>query len=180
MQKQHMEITSRSWLAVLGGLLIFGIVAPVAVAAQKADESLAARVQRIEDVKAIERVLLTYGRALDALDLETYASLFARNGEWSGGLGTATGGPAGVLAFMKKNLGGGGPRPEGAPRSYHLMSNFVIDVDGDRATSWSRWTFIRPGTENSPAISVYGIYEDTLIRENGAWKFLRRKASNGV
>jgi hypothetical protein len=177
MQRHFTGINRRTWLAVL---FMLTVIVPAQGSAQKADDGLAARIQRIEDVEAIKRVLLTYGRALDALDLDTYASLFAANGEWSGGLGTAIGGPAGVLAFMKKNLGGGGPRPEGAPRSYHLMSNFVIDVDGDRATSWSRWSFVRPGTENNPAISIYGIYEDTLIRENGTWKFLRRKASNGV
>ena len=37
-------------------------------------------------------------------------------------------------------------------KSYHLLSNFVITVNGDTATAWSRWGFVVPG-ERGAAIS---------------------------
>ena len=35
-------------------------------------------------------------------------------------------------------------------------------------------------TDNKPAIAQGGRYDDTLIRENGHWKFKRRVASNDL
>lgn len=60
--------------------------------------------------------------------------------------------------------------------TYHLLSNFVIDVAGDTATSWSRWAFVTGGASDAPTIAQGGYYEDELIRENGRWKFLSREA----
>jgi len=57
------------------------------------------------------------------------------------------------------------------------MSNFAITVTGDTATAWSRWAFVVPG-ERGATISQAGRYDDTFVREKGAWKFKRRTASN--
>ncbi len=47
--------------------------------------SLAARVQRMEDVEEIRIVLTEYGKTLDARDFAAYSQLFAKDGEWVGG-----------------------------------------------------------------------------------------------
>lgn len=151
-------------LLLLGGVL----------AAQN-DASVAARLQRLEDIEQIRTLLLDYGRFLDSRDLNAYSRLFAQDGEWVGGFGSAKG-PAGILEFMQKNLGTG-PNRNG---SYHILSNFEIDVKGDTATAWSRWTFIVPGADGKPVISQAGRYDDQLVRENGRWKFKRRTASNDI
>ena len=39
------------------------------------------------------------------------------------------------------------------------------------------WTFVTPG-ERGATIAQAGRYDDTLVRENGAWKFKRRAAAN--
>lgn len=140
----------------------------------QAPDSVAARLQKLEDKAAIERVLLDYGRYLDARDFRSYASLFAKEGEWIGGFGTVKG-PAEIQAFMEKALGS-----TNRGNTYHLLSNFVIEVQGDTATAWSRWAFITPGPENRAVISQGGRYEDRLVRENGQWKFLRREAFTDV
>ena len=139
-----------------------------------ADRSLAARVQRIEDAEEIRTLLLEYGRSLDARDFAVYSHLFAKDGEWAGGMGTVQG-PAAIQAFMEKNIGATNPS-----HNYHLLSNFVIDVQGDKATAWSRWQFVVAGPDNKPAIAQSGRYDDTLVRENGRWKFQRRTASNDI
>jgi hypothetical protein len=62
-------------------------------------------------------------------------------------------------------------------KNYHLLSNFVITVNGDTATAWSRWAFVVPG-DRGAAIAQAGRYDDTLVRENGRWRFKKRVASN--
>ena len=53
-------------------------------------------------------------------------------------------------------------------------------MKGDTATAWSRWTFIVPAADGKPVISQAGRYDDTLVRENGRWRFKRRTASNDI
>ena len=137
-------------------------------------KSLAARVQRLEDIQEIQGVLLDYGRLLDARDFAGYSRLFAKDGEWVGGFGTVQG-PAAIQAFMEKQISG-----PNRGNTFHILTNFKIDVHGDTATAWSRWTFVTPGPDKKPAISQAGRYDDTFVRENGHWKFKRRTASNDI
>lgn len=152
---------SAAWL--LAGTLLWP-------AAAQDSKSLAARVQRLEDTEEIRNVLLDYGRFLDARDFAAYSRLFAKDGQWVGGFGSVKG-PAAIQAFMEKNIAG-----PNRGNTYHLLSNFVITVNGDTATAWSRWAFVTPGADSKPAIAQGGHYDDTLTRENGRWKFQRRVA----
>jgi uncharacterized protein (TIGR02246 family) len=161
-------------------LLVVMITAFVGASAQQrrsesADPSLAVRLQRLEDLEEIRTLLLDYGRHLDSRDLMAYSRLFAKDGEWVGGFGSARG-PDAILAFMQKNLGTGPNRGN----TYHILSNFEIVVDRDTATAWSRWTFITPGADGKPVISQAGRYDDVLVREDGRWRFKRRVASNDI
>ena len=159
-------------------LLIVTFVVPAAAQAPRgaqADPAVLARLQRLEDMEEIRTLLLDYGRLLDARDLAGYSRLFAKDGEWVGGFGSAQG-PAAIQVFMEKNLGTGPNKTN----TYHLLTNFVIDVKGDTATAWSRWTFVTPGPDGKPILAQAGRYDDTLVRENGKWKFKRRVASNDI
>src|SRR5688572_4460992 len=138
----------------------------------KGDDSIVARLQRFEDKAEIEALLLDYGRHLDNRDFAGYSSLFAKDGEWVGGFGSVSG-PANIKTFMEKAMG---TQPNTA-KNYHLLSNFVITVTGDTATAWSRWAFVVPG-DRGATIAQAGRYDDTLVRENGRWKFKKRVASN--
>ncbi len=152
------------------------VVAPCASQAQtSAQTSLAAKIQRLDDIEEIRTLLVNYGRHLDAHDFKAYGQLFAKDGEWIGGFGSVKG-PAAIEAFMEKNIGAPG-KPGG---TYHVLSNFIIDVNGDTATAWSRWNFVTPGPDKKPAIAQGGHYEDKLIRENGHWKFNRRQAFTDI
>ena len=136
--------------------------------------SLAARVKHLEDLEEIRTVLTGYGRFLDARDFSSYSHLFAKDGEWIGGLGKVQG-PAAIQAFMEKSIGTSNPS-----HNYHLLSNFEIDVHGDTATAWSRWAFVVPGTDKKPVIAQGGHYDDTLVREDDHWRFKRRTASTDL
>ncbi len=163
------------FLLLAGGLLVPS--AASAQAAARGSQALAARVQRLEDIEEIRALLTDYGRLLDAHDLAGYSRLFAGDGEWVGGFGSAKG-PAAIEALMEKNLG---VSPKGQPGStYHLLTNFLIDVQGDAATAWSRWSFTVTSADNHPALLYGGHYDDTLVREDGHWRFKRRVAVNDI
>jgi uncharacterized protein (TIGR02246 family) len=155
-----------SWiLALLSPCLFAGVHA--------ATPTLELRVRAIEDQIAIERLLKDYGRTLDARDFAAYAALFARDGEWKGALG-AYKGPAAIQAAMEKIFADAATDiPRG--RNFHVMSNFIIEVHGDRATAHSSFIFYKMNG-NAPEPAVAGRYEDELVRERGAWRFLRRSA----
>ena len=161
-----------AWLLLTGTLFTGG--AARAQHAASGDASLAARIQRIEDTQEIQTLLLNYGRYLDARDFAAYAQLFAKDGEWQGGFGSVTG-PSAIQAFMEKNI----PGPN-RDHTFHLLTNFIIDVHGDTATAWSRWTYVTPNAEKRPAPAQAGHYDDLLVRENGHWKFKRRVAGNDI
>jgi len=157
------------------GLAVAASLITVSMSAAQSDSSLAARLQRLEDMEEIRTLLLDYGRHLDSRDLAAYSRLFAKDGEWVGGFGSVQG-PAGIQAFMEKNLGTGPNRTN----TYHLLTNFVIEVKGDTATAWSRWTFVTPGPDGRPVIAQAGRYDDNLVRESGRWRFKRRVASSDL
>ena len=144
-----------------------------AAGAQHAPQAIDARVRLIEDQFAIERLLKEYGRTLDSRDFAAYAALFAREGEWKGALGTYRG-PAAIQAAMEKIFtDAAADIPKG--KNFHVMSNFIIDMQGDHATARSMFIFYKMNG-NVPEAVVAGRYEDELVRQDGAWRFQRRTA----
>lgn len=130
------------------------------------------RLRLLEDKEEIRELLLEYGRALDGRDTKAYSELFAADGEWSGGIGQAST-PAGI----KKMLDGLFANATGKfPKAHHIMANFDIDLDGDTATARSRWMWVAGDGEGKPKVVRAGFYEDSLVRENGRWKFRKRRA----
>jgi 3-phenylpropionate/cinnamic acid dioxygenase small subunit len=163
----------------IGRILVCGLLlgAVAGSAADSGEKSLAARVQRLEDQEEIRMLLVDYGRSLDARDFVKYSSLFAKDGEWSGGFGTAKSREA-IKAMMDKDIGSTpAPRPNS---TYHLLTNFAIEVHGDTGTVWSRWAFIVTTKANTPSIMYGGHYDDIVVREDGHWKFKKRTASNDI
>jgi hypothetical protein len=139
--------------------------------------ALQRRVQQLEDQEQIRTVLVQYGEYLDSRNYAAYAGLFARDGVWTGGFGSATG-PAGIGAMLEKNL------PAAEPgfinkSSFHLMTTMVVEVDGDKATARSRYTFFTATTDNKPGVNLAGRYVDEFVREDGKWK-IKRRTTHGV
>jgi hypothetical protein len=181
------------WLLMGVGLMSIGSRAQQQKADKLTLQSLAARVKYLEDEKEIQDLLIAYERTLDTRDFKAYSELFTKDGEWSGGMGTASGGPQAIYDLMMRGIGGNrgnaananasGSAPARQPTigwgsTYHIMSNFKVDIDGDTAKASSRWTFITAA--RGPGINLAGRYEDILAREDGRWKFRKRVASNEV
>jgi ketosteroid isomerase-like protein len=146
------------------------LAAPVAAPAQQ--PTLEQRVQRMEDESTIRRMLIEYGAFLDAKDYRAYAALFAPDGVWQGGFGTFIG-PAAIEAMLTANLGA----PEAGfvnKSNFHMLTNPLITLAGDRAHVESKYLFWTASPDNRPTPLLAGRYVDEFVRVNGAWKIARR------
>jgi hypothetical protein len=162
-------VTFGTAAALLSGIALLGSI-PADSAEKK--ETVEARLQRIEDREAIRQLLMDYGCFLDQRDFVAFSKLFAeKEGEWIGGLGRAKGSQA-IYKLMKNSIGEN-TQKTGAP-NYHLFTNEAIQVEGDQAKALTKWMFVVQGESARPQPVYLGHYEDTMIREDGRWKFLRR------
>jgi uncharacterized protein (TIGR02246 family) len=155
-----------------GMLALLAATMPAFTPAQAGGPTIEQRLRRVEDELAIQRVLIDYAARQDARDYAGYASLFATNGEWVSGKNSYKGREA--ILKMLVNLYGTPPPGFVNNDSYHISSNFQIDVNGDRATAHSRHLLVLRGPKGEPTPSLAGRYADELIREDGQWKILRR------
>lgn len=135
--------------------------------------TLEQRLQKVEDTESIRSLLIAYGRALDSRDFKAYGELFAKDGTWKGGMGSATS-PDSIAKMVEAGFGRMSPKLY--EKSNHVMTSQDIKVDGDTAKAWSRWLWVVEGDDKRPRVERGGHYEDTLIRENGQWKFKHRQA----
>jgi uncharacterized protein (TIGR02246 family) len=166
----------RAWACAV---LFAALGAPLA-SAQEPDVDTARiveRLQRLEDVEAIRRLIFDYGRLLDAQDFESFSELFAADGEWVGG-GGATVGPEAIRQTMEAAFGPGSGVVWGS--SFHVLGNEVVDLNGDAATAVSRWMFVQAGEDGAPAFVLAGRYRDEFVRAAGIWRIKRRELVNDM
>ncbi|HSQ95626.1 MAG TPA: nuclear transport factor 2 family protein [Croceibacterium sp.] len=157
---------SNRWMA-----LALLLAAPGTALANDARPTLEQRVQRMEDESAIRKILIEYGADLDAKDYHAYAALFAHGGVWQGGFGTFTG-PAAIEKMLIDNLGA--PEPGFVNKAnFHMLTNPIIEIDGDRAHVTSKYLFWT-ATDGKPTPLLAGRYVDDFVRENGQWKIAKR------
>lgn len=141
-------------------------------------QDLETRMQQIEDREAIRALLLSYGRALDAHDFVRFVSLFSEDGEWVNGSNVYKGREA-IFEFMNQTIGHNTPNE---PLTYHLfLNNELIELDGDRASSTTNAIVVRQVPETgAPLWRFLSRYQDTFVKENGRWLFLRREAYTDI
>jgi hypothetical protein len=147
-------------------------------AAAEKQESLELRLQKLEDREEIRQLLKDYGRFLDQRDFASFSRLFAeKDGEWNGGMGVAKGSLA-VRQLMEETIGKSADKP--GPPNYHLFTNESIHINRPRADATTKWIFVMQGEKGSPQLVYLGHYEDTLVLENGRWKFLKRVVHSDI
>lgn len=139
-------------------------------------DGVAARLQRLEDLEEIRALFLEYGARLDALDFTGYADLFTKDGELDAQLGHARG-RAEIAALLEQRLGA-----NTAPRApaIHLVANPVVEIEGDRGTAHVTWAYLTHDQTGKPVILQAGNYDDVLAREDGRWRFVRRRISRSL
>ena len=130
----------------------------------------------LEDREAIWRLFLTYKRHLDQRDFKAYASLFTDDAVWAGNLGKAVG-PAEIEELLIRTME---VYPSDLERTYHLVMNEEIDVDGDTATARSSWGYVTRSESDAPVFEMLGRYRDDLRRTPDGWRFSRRVAYSDI
>ena len=133
------------------------------------NQELEARLRRLEDLAEIQQLFIDYGRHLDRGDFAAYAALFAEDAELLLGPVARAKGRAEIEAVMTKALAGQ------VGSSLHIISSPIIQLDGDRATAEVMWTALQREGEGRPVVSMVGRHLDDLVREDGRWRFRRRR-----
>jgi len=121
-----------------------------------------------DDIVAIQKLVADYNHLVDAGDGEAFAALFVDGGSLDTGFNVVKGTDElrGFADFV----------PTMAPGARHLVSNVSIDGDGENATTrlyLQMWSTAGGAAETKLVIS--GVYEDTLRRDGGTWRFVTRK-----
>lgn len=163
-------------------VLIATLLIPFA-AADVSDEQFQAvteRLQLLEDKDAIRNLLESYIDFNESRDYRGYSYLFATNGVLHLRRGDAVG-PDAIYKLLEDNFGGPLPADSFLRNASHVLSNIIIEVDGDTATARSRWALLSPSpADGSPRVAQSGFYLDKLVRENGEWKFQERTIQTGI
>jgi 3-phenylpropionate/cinnamic acid dioxygenase small subunit len=124
--------------------------------------------QRSSDHADIEQILLRYATGIDKRDWALFRTCFIDDavGDY-GDIGTFTGADN-LTDFMIAAHGGFGT-------TNHMLTNFVIQVDGDRATARSYVHVVLAFAHGRDAwFDGVGTYEDTLVRTDSGWRIARR------
>ena len=120
----------------------------------------------ISDVLAIHQLYANYSFASDHGDGAAYAACFTSDGVFEMPGRRVEG--ADALAASSTNAS------DGAPAMRHMLSNIVVDGEGDQARGKAYATLLR--TQAAPvAILMTGEYSDHLVRVDGSWRFSQRR-----
>ena len=142
------------------------------------EQSIAARIARLQDLEEIKQLAVAYKLALDGKDTAAYVELFAEDGTlWCTPELQATGRPAirALVDGMSGNL-----LTEQVGTDFHATANHLIEVDGDTAHGSLMWLYFTVGPDGGPRLAKVGHYVDSYIREHGRWRFQRREAPTDI
>ena len=130
----------------------------------------AGSVRGIDDVTAILNLLHRYAELIDDGDFRGVGELLA-DAEVSGpGMRPLRGAEA-VAALYEATTR---RHADGTPRTAHVITNPIVELDGDRATVRSRFLVVQ-ATEAVPLQAIVaGRYLDEFERVDGRWRFASR------
>ena len=142
------------------------------------------KIQRIEDINAIENLQRTYGFLVDKALWQEVADLFTEDGTLEiGGRGVFIG-KARIYQYL---LFLGAEGPQYGRLIDHLQLQPVVHVAADGITARGRWRFLAQGGElasadgpGTPASGTgylgMGTYENEYVKEGGVWKIRKLHA----
>jgi ketosteroid isomerase-like protein len=133
------------------------------------NESLEARVQRLEDHQQILQSLIDYGELLDLRDLDAWAELWALDGEFEMSTGRLATGRAAIKDMLGAILA---TNPEPV---MHLEINPRIAIDGDAASSTMMFGVARTQDDGLTRLVWCGHHHSRHARTPDGWKITYRR-----
>ena len=120
---------------------------------------------------AVTKLVYRYADLIDRGDLEGVGELFAH-----GSVDTGDGNLLHGREAVRDMYGVVILYPDGTPRTRHVTTNLMIDIDEASGTgSCHSYVTVFQHTDDFPLQPVYqNRYEDTFLRENGEWRFDHR------
>jgi ketosteroid isomerase-like protein len=152
--------TRGAW--VLAGLAVVG----VATAREPGKADLAAML----DKQRIQEVLVRYAAAVDGQNMKGFDEVFVPEATADYGLGSELKGREAIVGMIGGTMG----KVSG---SQHLLGNFRIIVDGDKATSTTavQAILVGVGDYKGQHLMLWGEYRDRLERRPEGWRLVRRE-----
>jgi len=118
------------------------------------------------DVLAIQRLYALYNDAIRRADGDAWADCFTADATFSNRRESISG----RLALARY-----GAEFSAAARARYWINNLVLEATSEGAHGSCYLAILHVGENDSaPRIHLTGIYDDSLVLENGAWKFARR------
>lgn len=141
-----------------------------------------------EDRLAILEMQNRYILAMDYFDADAYAAVFTEDGVLDWARGEVIGRPAirefmatGTYDLRKLNFQPA-QTPDGKewpPAVRHLVTNQVIELNGDTARVISYWmNYSNAADRRKIEWLSYGSWDDEVVKVNGEWLFKRHKIYN--
>jgi hypothetical protein len=124
-----------------------------------------ARIAALEDRADIAELRARYCHVLDDRNWEALADLFTKDGEFDG-LARVKG-RENILSFFRDTVSGI------AEDFWHFCTNPTLSLDGNRAHGRIAMQYL--SVKGGVSYNSAGHYDDLFARENGVWKFARRK-----
>ena len=129
------------------------------------NEALAS-IRRLTDIEAIHRLKAAYCAACDAdHDSDAVAALFVPDGIWATSMNDHCAGHDAIRAHFD-----GIRANKHIAHSTHMVTNPVIDVDGDEAIGTWSLLMMYAGPDQS-RYRIIGFYCDRYVRRDGRWLF---------
>ena len=120
------------------------------------------------DILEIQHLAQCYADGVMQRDADIWGDTFTEDGEWHLGPGAEpVKGRDNLKAFWSNVMAG-------YPNVLHWVQPGIVDVQGDTATA--RF-YIQENIKDAKGESfrMAGVYNDEVVKENGAWKFAVRR-----
>lgn len=135
---------------------------------------------RLADRAEIQNLIMKYGMALDTLDADAYAGVFAKDAEFTFG-GNTYNGRSEIRKIITDLQARRASEPAADPpvRMYHAISNTIIEfVSDDEVHHRSYWQTIRGPAGGPFTVGGMGVYEDVIVKRDGEWLIQKRQILN--
>ena len=123
--------------------------------------------------EGIERLLYAYSDTIDRGDFEATAAMFGDEGLYGLVGSGAAQGAVQILATLRGSV----QVYDGVPRTRHIVTNVVIDVDDGAVTGRARSyvQVVHQAPDGPLAPIVAGTYHDHVHVVDGVWQFAERR-----